>query len=116
VTHAENNILPLSQIAMMNVTGYSSLQPASKLYGNSRAIWNHTEVTFPDLSKLVLDLTTPEGCKASCWLHTREQVSGIGRGGEGKMTSAGWSGDGMTSVLVQLSSLLATVKNNGSDV
>ena len=32
------------------------------------------------------------------------------------MTSTGWSGDGMTSVLVQLSSLLATVKNNGSDV
>ena len=43
-------------------------------YGNSHTIWDHsvrptchpTEVTFPHLPqpKLVLDLATPEGCKA----------------------------------------------------
>jgi len=55
--------------------GYSSLQASlsSPLYGNSHAIWDHTvlpatrhEVTFPPLPqlKLVLDLATPEGCKA----------------------------------------------------
>jgi len=41
-------------------------------YGNSHAIWDHSvtchpaEVTFPPLPqpKLVLDIATPEGCKA----------------------------------------------------
>ena len=50
------------------------VQGRTAIYGKSHAIWNHTvhpaAVTFPPYhmalpqAKLVLDLATPEGCKA----------------------------------------------------
>jgi len=49
---------------------------ASPLYGNSRAIWDHTVLpatrAFPPLPsqlRLVVDLATPEGYKAELTYH-----------------------------------------------
>ena len=49
-------------------------------YGNSHAIWDNTEsevsgrADIPALTpaKLVLDLATPEGCKAELWLSVTQ--------------------------------------------
>jgi len=59
-------------------TEYSTLQQlASPLYGNSHAMESRS-VTGPQL-KMVLDLATPEGCKAElsklAWLHTEVVTS-----------------------------------------
>jgi len=66
--------ISLSKV-VSKVTGYSSSQIAlPHRYGNSRAIWDHTVLPatrqrshsrlYPSQLRLVLDLATPEGCKA----------------------------------------------------
>ena len=61
------------ELTVSKVNAYSSSQ-TPRCYGNSRAIWDHTVLPatrqrwhsrlYPSRLRLVLDLATPEGCKA----------------------------------------------------